>query len=149
MTEYGYIENGILFSRFIEPIVRQYLDEYGRPQTETISVERQVENLSPEWKPVDTIDEAKMESGGDEFVVIPKPYDAGDHIAYRYERKRDVQSVKDEIQVLKDSLSESDYKITKCYEAFLIGSELPYDVESLHKERQAQRDRINELEATI
>jgi rRNA maturation protein Nop10 len=149
MTEYGYIENGILFSRFIEPIVRNYLDEYGRTQTETISVEAQVDKLSPEWKPVDTIDEAEMESGGDGVVVIPKPYDAGDHIAYRYERKRDVKSVQDEIQALKDSLAESDYKITKCYEAFLIGAKLPYDVEELHTQRQAERDKINELEASL
>lgn len=149
MTEYGYIENGILFSRFIEPIVRNYIDEFGRPQTETISVEAQVEELSPVWKPVDLIDEAKMESGDDGFVVIPKPYDAGDHIAYRYERRRDVQSVKDEIQALKDSLSESDYKITKCYEASLLGTELPYDIAELHAQRQAERDKINELEAYL
>lgn len=149
MTEYGYIENGILFSRFIEPIVRNYIDEFGRPQTETISVEAQVEELSPVWKPVDLIDEAEMESGDDSFVVIPKPYDAGDHIAYRYERKRDVQSVKDEIQALKDSLSESDYKITKCYEASLLGTELPYDIAELHAHRQAERDKINELEAYL
>lgn len=149
MTEYGYIENGILFSRFIEPIVRNYIDEFGRPQTETISVEAQVEELSPVWKPVDLIDEAEMESDDDGFVVIPKPYDAGDHIAYRYERRRDVQSVKDEIQALKDSLSESDYKITKCYEASLLGTELPYDIEELHAQRQAERDKINELEAFL
>ena len=149
MTEYGYIENGILFSRFIEPIVRNYIDEFGRPQTETISVEAQVEELSPVWKPVDLIDEAEMESDDDGFVVIPKPYDAGDHIAYRYERRRDVQSVKDEIQALKDSLSESDYKITKCYEASLLGTELPYDIEELHAQRQAERDKINELEACL
>lgn len=149
MTEYGYIENGILFSRFIEPIVRNYIDEFGRPQTETISVEAQVEELSPVWKPVDLIDEAEMESGDDGFVFIPKPYDAGDHIAYRYERRRDVQSVKDEIQALKDSLSESDYKITKCYEASLLGTELPYDIEELHTQRQAERDKINELEAFL
>lgn len=149
MTEYGYIENGILFSRFIEPIVRNYLDEYGRHQTETISVEAQVEKLSPVWKPVDLIDDAEMESGDDGFVVIPKPYDAGDHIAYRYERRRDVQSVKDEIQALKDSLSESDYKITKCYEASLLGTELPYDIAELHAQRQAERDKINELEAYL
>ncbi len=149
MTEYGYIENGILFSRFIEPIVHNYIDEFGRPQTETISVEAQVEELSPVWKPVDLIDEAEMESDDDGFVVIPKPYDAGDHIAYRYERRRDVQSVKDEIQALKDSLSESDYKITKCYEASLLGTELPYDIEELHAQRQAERDKINELEAFL
>ncbi len=112
-------------------------------------VEAQVEELSPVWKPVDLIDEAEMESGDDGFVVIPKPYDAGDHIAYRYERRRDVQSVKDEIQALKDSLSESDYKITKCYEASLLGTELPYDIEELHAQRQAERDKINELEAFL
>ena len=54
-----------------------------------------------------------------------------------------------EIKRLKSELQESDYKVIKCAEALTIGAEMPYDVESLHKERQALRDKINELESEV
>ena len=43
----------------------------------------------------------------------------------------------------------SDYKITKIAEAMSIGAELSYDAKALHKERQALRDKINELESEV
>ena len=55
----------------------------------------------------------------------------------------------EEIERLKSELQESDYKVIKCAEALTIGAEMPYDVESLHKERQALRDKINELESEV
>lgn len=54
-----------------------------------------------------------------------------------------------EIELLKSELQESDYKITKIAEAMSIGAELPYDAKALHKERQALRDRINQLEMEV
>lgn len=54
-----------------------------------------------------------------------------------------------EIERLKSELQESDYKITKIAEAMAVGAEMPYDVASLHKERQALRDKINELESEV
>ena len=54
-----------------------------------------------------------------------------------------------EIERLKSKLQESDYKVIKCAEALTIGAEMPYDVASLHKERQALRDKINELEKQL
>ena len=54
-----------------------------------------------------------------------------------------------EIERLKSELQESDYKVIKCAEAMAVGAEMPYDVESLHNERQALRDRINELESEV
>lgn len=53
------------------------------------------------------------------------------------------------IDDLKKQLSESDHKVTKCYECSLVGETLPYDIEALHVERQAIRDEINRLEALI
>ena len=43
-------------------------------------------------------------------------------------------------------LSEGDYKVIKCMEAFLCGEPLPYDMQSLHAERQALRLQINNVE---
>lgn len=54
-----------------------------------------------------------------------------------------------EIERLKSELQDSDYKVIKCAEALTIGAEMPYDVASLHKERQALRDKINELESEV
>lgn len=54
-----------------------------------------------------------------------------------------------EIERLKSELQDSDYKITKIAEAMAIGAELPYDAQALHKERQALRDRINQLEMEV
>ena len=54
-----------------------------------------------------------------------------------------------EIELLKSELQESDYKVIKCAEAMAVGAEMPYDMESLHKERQALRDKINKLESEV
>ena len=54
-----------------------------------------------------------------------------------------------EIERLKSELQESDYKVIKCAEAMTVGAELPYNVASLHNERQALRDKINELESEV
>ena len=54
-----------------------------------------------------------------------------------------------EIELLKSELQESDYKVIKCAEAMCINAELPYNMTALHKERQALRDKINELESEV
>ena len=54
-----------------------------------------------------------------------------------------------EIERLKSELQESDYKVIKCAEAMAVSAEMPYDVASLHKVRQALRDKINELESEV
>ena len=54
-----------------------------------------------------------------------------------------------EIERLKSELQESDYKVIKCAEAMAVGAEMPYDITELHKERQALRDKINELESEV
>lgn len=50
------------------------------------------------------------------------------------------------IKELQSELNESDYKIIKCNEYKLAELELPYDIEELHKQRQALRDEINKLQ---
>ena len=54
-----------------------------------------------------------------------------------------------EIERLKSELQESDYKVIKCAEAICLNAELPYNMTELHKERQALRDKINELEKQL
>ena len=52
-----------------------------------------------------------------------------------------------EIEALRGEIGKIDWKITKTAEYRLVGLPDPYDTMALHNERQALRDRINELEA--
>ena len=54
-----------------------------------------------------------------------------------------------DIECLKSELQESDYKVIKCAEAICLNAELPYNMTELHNERQALRDKINELESEV
>lgn len=148
MEEYGYIENGCLHSKRIEPITENYKDNDGSIKTRIITIQAQIDNLGSGWKPVDPVDETKLQTD-DGYIICLEPYDTGDRISYDYIKKFDFQKIDKQIQELKQSLSDSDYKITKCYEANLLGEKLPYDMATLHTEREAQRAKINELEAKL
>ena len=50
------------------------------------------------------------------------------------------------LKALQNQLSDSDYKIIKCYEYSLIGLELPYDIDALHTERESLREEIRKIE---
>lgn len=145
MVEYGYIENGYLRSRIIEPYPVIRTKENGESYTETISIEEQVSQLSKVWKPVAPIDPEKMKTE-EGYIIVIVPYDAGDHIDYHYVKKEDLQAVKNEISSLKKELADTDYQVIKCYEASLLGEEMPYPYKSLIKERQATREKINLLQ---
>ena len=57
-------------------------------------------------------------------------------------------SVTEQLKSLKAQLSSTDYQVIKCYEYSLVGMELPYDIQTLHTEREAIREQIRELENT-
>ncbi|NDV63778.1 hypothetical protein D0T60_00695 [Bacteroides sp. 224] len=63
--------------------------------------------------------------------------------------KANPDSIQSQIDELKKQLSSSDYMITKCMEASLMGETLPYDIDAIHAERQEIRDEINRLEALL
>lgn len=75
-----------------------------------------------------------------------KDLEFGDYQISIDEQQANIQM---EIERLKSELQESDYKVIKCAEAMAVGAEMPYDVASLHKERQALRDKINKLEQQL
>ena len=56
------------------------------------------------------------------------------------------KSKAEKIADLKARLSKTDDKVIECSECHLLGQDMPYDVAELHRERQAIRDQINELE---
>jgi len=85
----------------------------------------------------------------DKESVHLDPYDAIDHIAYHYNKHLDLQAIKKTLSSLKSNLTDSDYKIIKSYECALAGLDNPYDISSLHTDRQAIRDKINKLEESL
>ena len=68
--------------------------------------------------------------------------------AKREENAR-INEINSKITALKQEIESSDYQIIKCYEYALCNLTSPYDVIKLHEERQALRDEINELEASL
>lgn len=143
MKEYGYInEGGYLRTKEIKPYQEKYKDG-NEIKTRVVSIEEQEEQLlSNGWKEVEPIDNDKL-NAPDGFSIRIVPYDAGDRISFRYEQVIDSAAIRSKIELLKSQLYESDYKIIKCCEASLIGEELPYDINTLHSERQSIRDKIN------
>lgn len=152
MVEYGYIENGYLRSRILEPTTENYQekdnDGFYYIKTRVVTIQEQIENLDPIWKPVAPIDEDKRVCE-DGYIVRLIPYDAGDHIDYEYKKVLDVQKYRREISEQKEYLNGTDYQVAKCNEAYMLGDPLPYDLEALHTARQAARDKINELEIIL
>jgi hypothetical protein len=128
--EYGYInEHGYLVSKRLENI--------------------DAETLNEGWKPVREVAQSKVICDG-YYCTRIMPFDAGEYIDYKYERILNVQRIKNEIAELKEMLSSGnsdigDYKITKCYEASLVGENAPYDIAELHQKRNEIREKINEL----
>lgn len=149
MQEYGIInESGFLRTIELRETKEQHR-ENGEIKTKTVSIEEQAERyMAQGWKPVDLLENEKMKAS-DGYVVRITPYDNGDRISFKYEQIKDTLKIKKEIAALKQSLSDSDYKIIKCYETALLGDELPYNITDLHTERQSIRDKINELEENL
>lgn len=129
MAKYGYIENGFLRAREVE--------------------QGQVQNLSSDWKPVDDIDESKTISDDDNYTIRLVPYDNGNRISFNYEKVVNTTKIQGEIDAIKAELSETDYQVIKCYEASLVGEELPYDIKALHEDRNEKRAQINALEKNL
>lgn len=149
MVEYGYMEGTYLRSKSIEPIVKNMIGSDGKVQQIVVTIEEQIKNLSSKWKPVELIDDTLMVSQDDDYVIVPIPYDAGDRIAYKYQKKFDRKKIVNAIQTLKDSLSSSDYQILKCYEASMLGETMPYDMQHIISVRKELRIKINSLEQKL
>ena len=59
------------------------------------------------------------------------------------------EMLEQEIRNLECDLRASDYEIIKAYEYSVCGIKAPYDMDTVHKGRQAKRDRINEIQKIL
>lgn len=148
MVEYGYIEDGYLRSRILEPYTERIQTETGEIESRIVSVEEQIKLLSPEYKPVDAVDESLMQCDDDNYTIRLEPYDNGGRISFHYIKVVNNFKLRSDIDALKNELAATDYQVIKCYEASLVGEELPYDMQALHTSRNAIRARINDIQAT-
>lgn len=76
----------------------------------------------------------------DTFIVI------NNKIFQEWKTITDNKEIFQKIELLKKELADTDYKVIKCYESYLVDKKLPYDINSLHIERQKIRDQINDLQ---
>lgn len=125
-----------------------YINEFGQLISDNFT-EEDASRLDSTWKPVANIDEAQLIADEDNHIVKLQPYDAGDHIDFRYTKKFDRQKVKRANERLTAELASTDYQVIKCYEASLTGAPMPYDVNTLVALRQAIRDQINQNEVML
>ena len=104
---------------------RTWVDGDGVQHTEN-GVRRAADSCSclRQWKPVDAISPEALVSEDENYIIVPVPYDQGERIAYRYEKRYDYQRIKQQVADLKQALTDSDYKVMKCYEASMLGQ--PY-----------------------
>lgn len=88
--------------------------------------------------------------------LAPRALKAGEYLQYHCDTETQkvwasVEKIiaqpttEEQILTLTKQLEATDYKVVKCYEYQLANLELPYDIETLHADRQALRDKINEL----
>jgi hypothetical protein len=63
--------------------------------------------------------------------------------------KKNEAYIQKQIDIVKDILSSTDYKIIKCFEAQMLNVSLPYDIKTLYVERQSLRDEINRLTSLL
>ena len=89
---------------------------------------------------------AFYKSIGMEEIEVEQAYNGAWYVLGYAPKKPEEEIKKEEISELKKQPDETDYKIIKCSEYSLAGKELPYNIEYLHEQRQAIRDRITELE---
>lgn len=103
-----------------------------------------------------------IEKGFQEFIITPPPSEIEEgkilsdsfetvdgKVIQSWSLKDDPKFFQKKIEDLKASLSATDYKVTKCYEATMLGEELPYDLTQLASERSFMRSEINRIEALI
>lgn len=152
MVWYGIIEDGVLRTQEIvqrTERIQVVKDDKPTIQERIITVDEQIQELTKAgWKPVDMIDESKLECApGYAIRIVAVEYD--DHIGYTYEKIQNLAYYKNQIKALKEELDNTDYKVIKCYEAFLVGEAMPYNAQDLHTSRQSIRDNINSLEIAL
>ncbi len=76
------------------------------------------------------------------YKIVTSSDGTPEAVEYEHDKTEELRS---ELRNKYRELAASDYKIIKCYEFQLIDQQSPYDIETLHREREALRIMINNL----
>lgn len=151
MQKYGYIDDkGHLNIEYAQEKKVLFKNLRGEEKERTISIEESIELLEAKgYKLVEPKDESKMECPGQEYYLrVPVPYDKGEVIGYRYEKRFDFHKVELELEALKSELAKSDIKITRFHEALIVDPMTSdSEIKELIKKREGLREQIRELQA--
>ena len=118
-------------------------------EVENVTDKLRVEQLKKQgWKEVIDCERPKIE---DEYHKIESQVNENENGDYymTYSVVALPEKIHREIERFKQQLTNTDYKVVKNMEALQCGLELPYEPNALHNERQAIRDKINELEELL
>ena len=124
-----------------------FINEEIEENKENEELKKRIEKLRSEF-PYEVVrtEPPELEEGQDveEFFLLED-----DKVVQHYKVVSDIAHYQRKIDDNLVLLDKTDYKITKCYEYFLVGKQLPYDINALHEERQMYRDEINRLKELI
>lgn len=116
---------------------RKYLDDWRNEQVKALDI----------YLPFTP--EAYSGDLGEFDATIPYFVEEDGVIVQKWEVVHSPSKILDRIEALVAELAETDYQVIKCYEAALLGSEMPYDTSVLVSERQIKRDEINRLQEML
>ena len=127
--------------------IKNNLNDYFEIQN--INNDSDIEKLkSLGWVEVIKTERPQINNDYSNIVECISEKENGDLIL-KYNISYNKNKIQENIILLNQQLSDTDYKVIKNMEAQLVNEELPYDSVTLHAERQALRDKINELEQLI
>jgi len=81
--------------------------------------------------------------------MIPYLYYIDNKFIYKDDNKFRINELTTNLSKARLNLESTDYKIIKCYEAFMRQLSLPYNLEELTTQRDAWRAEINQLEQEL
>ena len=127
--------------------IKNNLNDYFEIQN--INDDSDIEKLkSLGWVEVIKTERPQINNDYSNIVEYISEKENGDLIL-KYNISYNKNKIQENIILLKQQLADTDYKVIKNMEAQLANEELPYDSVTLHAERQALRNKINELEELL
>lgn len=143
----------------IDVILRKGEEEWSKNEMQKIILRKQADDkrdkaLQNYNDYYDVIESEYIGREVGEFEILISDFEIVDSKSVKQVFKivKSEQKINQKIKELKSSLSSTDYKIVKIYEAKVLNTESPYSQEEINaiiSERQSFRDRINELEMLL
>jgi hypothetical protein len=83
------------------------------------------------------------------YFIKEEGYKEYNEDSFEVQKLLNIPEKNKQMEKLKKLLTETDYKVIKCYESFMRQQTLPYNLEELSAQRDAWREEINQLEQEL